>query len=323
MNTILLIEDDQDIFLLLKSYAKEEFKITHCPNLADARDYLKIKTPDLILLDIDFEKGNGIDFYRENKPDWDHRRIPVVMLTQDTKLDTKLQSFELGALDYISKPFEPLEVIARCNIILKRNKAQHMLVKNGLIVNLLTASVTVDAKNELVDLSHLEFKLLLFFIENEGIVFSREKLIERVWGGNISITPRTVDQHVSKLRKKISEADAEIVTSHGEGYMFISKKKKRPSVSIDQELKEIIPQYLENRKREIELIKKALGTNDFVTLESIGHRLAGSAKSYGFNKLTEIGLNIQEDARKKSNEGIHHSLQLLEEYLGNLSVIYT
>ena len=323
MKTILLIDDDADIHLLVKTYLKGHFNLMSCASLEEAKNEMRRKMPDLILLDIDFGKSNGLDFYRENQKEFDRLQLPVIMLTQDTSLSTKLASFDIGAVDYVMKPFEPLELLARINVVFKRNRAQHIVVRNGLNVDLLTATVKFESNNEIVDLSHLEFKLLLFFIEHEGIIFTREKLIERVWGGNISITPRTVDQHVSKLRKKISDANAEIVTSHGEGYVFQSKDlKKVNAVSIDKELKEIVPQYLDSRKKEINDIKTALSTDDFRRLEGIGHRLAGSAKSYGFNKLTEIGLNMQDDARSKSKDKIEYSLKLLEEYLDNLSVFY-
>lgn len=227
--SILMIEDDIEIYKLVKSFAKD-LDLHHVTTLAEATRWLGTNTPDLVLLDIELPDGNGVDFLMKNRHIFEKSQIGVIMLTSHGEIGTKLESFELGVLDYVQKPFIPMELIARIRANLKKARPERKdIVKKDIVVKIHSNQVFVgpESTREQVELSPLELKLLLLFMENEGRVYTRDQLMELVWGNDIEVTDRNVDQHVSKLRKKINSQYYHIKTVHGTGYSWV--KYDRPN----------------------------------------------------------------------------------------------
>jgi len=221
MDRVLQIDDDIDIFKLIENFAKSEFSLEHASSLAQAKSSLEKNIPAVVILDIELEDGNGIDFLLQNKSLFEKNNVSVLMLSKHDQLAKKLESFELGAVDFIKKPFEPMELIARVKASLKRNNSSaQSLVKKDLTLELYSgrAYITSENSRKQIDLSPTEFKLLLLMLKNENQIFSREQLIDSIWSDNINITDRTIDQHISKLRKKLTSRYYKINTKHGLGY---------------------------------------------------------------------------------------------------------
>lgn len=218
-----MIEDDVEIFTLIKGFAKD-LKITNVLTLAEAELWLAKNTPELVLLDVDLPDGNGVDFLMKKRSQFEESRIGVIMLTGDGEIGTKLETFELGVLDYVQKPFIPLELIARIRANLKKiNPKSKDIIKNDILIRVHSNQVFVGPKDAQlpVELSPLEYKLLLLLMENENRVYTREELMDLVWGNAIDVTDRNVDQHISKLRKKINSQHYHIKTVHGTGYSWV------------------------------------------------------------------------------------------------------
>jgi len=223
MDNVLLIDDDSEIFNLVKSYGRDSFELHQGASFKAASDYLATNTPDLIVLEIELGDGNGIDFFMKNRARLEEQDISVLILSRNTQLQKKLESFELGALDYIEKPFEPMEFMARIKGILKRKqKSASIFTKKDITVELQSNKVTIDleGKKTRLDLSPLEYKLLILMMKHEERVFSREQLMDLVWGPDLIMSDRTVDQHISKLRKKLTSNFYHIKTEHRLGYSF-------------------------------------------------------------------------------------------------------
>ena len=220
MSKVLLIDDDVEIYKLIKNYVDGSFELEHVLNLADAKKSVLQKAPDVILLDINLDDGDGLDFYQSNKKALEDAKVSIIMVSKNEELDKKLASFEMGAVDYICKPFEPREVLARIKNHLKRALTNHLVTRKDITLNhLINKAFIADAE---LDLSPLEFKMLTFFVHHEDQVFTRDQLIQHIWGGNVSVTDRTVDQHISKLRKKLTSEFYSIKTAHGMGYSFVA-----------------------------------------------------------------------------------------------------
>jgi DNA-binding response OmpR family regulator len=221
MQNVLLIDDDIDVFRLVQVCLKYSYNLLHASSLLEAEDLLKTHRPEVVILDINLGDGSGLDFLQSKINFFQDHSIQVIMLSERKELDSKLSSFDRGAIDYISKPFEPLELLARVQIALKKKNDRTLLQKGDIKVDLNTQMAFVD--EERLNLSPLELKLLVYFINNENEILNRDQLITDVWGKDITVTDRTVDQHVSKLRKKLTTNTHQINTEHGKGYLFSKK----------------------------------------------------------------------------------------------------
>lgn len=219
MSNILVIDDDDNIRELLELYLKNAgFEVSSCPDAKSGLEKLETGGADLALLDVMLPDIKGFDLCRTIKERFD---IPVIMITARDMLRDKIQGFNSGADDYIVKPFEPAEVIARINARLRKpeKKADKKLLSIG--------NVTVDLKAYLVkkggvtvDLKPKEIQLFHFLLLNKNIVFSRETLLMKVWNYDIAGDTRTVDVHIKTLRKKLVDPDSgwDIKTIWGVGY---------------------------------------------------------------------------------------------------------
>ena len=182
--------------------------------------------PDLILLDWMLPGGSGIQFIKQLKQDELTRQIPIVMLTARGEEEDKVRGLEVGADDYITKPFSPKELTARLKAVIRRavpTATEEVIEVQGLKLDPVSHRVTVN--EQALDLGPTEFRLLHFFMTHPERVYSREQLLNNVWGTNVYVEDRTVDVHIRRLRKAVSLAghDELIQTVRGSGYRFSTR----------------------------------------------------------------------------------------------------
>jgi len=230
MTTIFIIDDDKELTELLNEFLSEhKYKTLIFHNPLKAIDALNKKEPDLILLDIMMPEMDGFQVLRKIRETMD---LPIIMLTAKGAVSDKVVGLELGADDYLAKPFEPRELLARIQSILRRVYAQNELVDilsfDNMEINKLKEGVTLDGNA--VSLSTSEFEALLLFANNSNKVLDREFLVENLRGITWQTYDRSVDVLVSRLRNKLGEAPARtrfIKTIHGVGYKFIAIQKEK------------------------------------------------------------------------------------------------
>jgi len=230
MTTILIIDDDKELTELLNEFLSEhKYKTLIFHNPLEAIDALNKKEPDLVLLDIMMPEMDGFQVLRKIRETMD---LPVIMLTAKGEVSDKVVGLELGADDYLAKPFEPRELLARIQSILRRVYAQNELVDvlsfDNLEINKLKEEVMLDGNT--VSLSTSEFEALLLFANNSNKVLDREFLVENLRGITWQTYDRSVDVLVSRLRSKLGETPARtrfIKTIHGVGYKFIAIPKDK------------------------------------------------------------------------------------------------
>jgi DNA-binding response OmpR family regulator len=220
---IVLIEDDTDLFALLKyNLEKEGFNLTGSQTGRGALDLCRRTRPDLILLDIMLPDSDGLDICKGIRSDSELAQTPIIFLTARASETDRIVGLELGANDYIVKPFFIRELIARIKLQFRAQTAPSRLLKSGG-VELDRSSCQVKLFGENLALTATEFRLLEFLMSRPGVVFSREQLLNAVWGQDRAITDRTVDVYILRLRQKI-EQDASaprlIHSVRGFGYSF-------------------------------------------------------------------------------------------------------
>lgn len=225
--TILVVEDEAPIRDML-SFVLEQSGF----NVVEAEDYdvglAKIQEPypDLILLDWMLPGGSGVKFAKQLKQQDIAKDIPVIMLTARSEEEDKIRGLEAGADDYVTKPFSPKELVARIKAVMRRvtpTSKEEPIEFNGLILEPVSHRVT--SNQDTIEMGPTEFKLLHFFMSHPERVYSREQLLDNVWGTNVYVEDRTVDVHIRRLRKAISANghDSLIQTVRGSGYRFSVK----------------------------------------------------------------------------------------------------
>ena len=225
---VLVVEDEQDVAELIRyNLAKEGFDVVLVANGADALKRAREIKPEIILLDIMVPQLNGWEVCRRLKQDPETRAISVIMVTGRVEEGDKVLGFEMGADDYVTKPFSPRELVARIRAVIRRGKnaeaadRKHHLKAGDLEIDRHRFEVTM--KGLRVDLTPKEFELLAALVGTPGRVFGREELLDMVWGEDGFVEPRTVDVHVARLRAKFTAARAPmpgIETVRGVGYRF-------------------------------------------------------------------------------------------------------
>ena len=220
---ILVVEDDKHISKLVKyNLEKAGFDCAVTVTGEDALEALDRESIDLIILDIMLPKMDGFETCRHIKQDKKLSGIPIIMLTAKGEEVDKVVGFELGADDYVVKPFSPRELILRVKAILKRGKPQEeekdILSVDKITIDIPRHKVTVDKKE--IKLTQLEFKLLVTLIKRKGRVQSRDGLLEDVWDIASDVTTRTIDTHIKRLREKLGKTGKLIETVRGIGYRF-------------------------------------------------------------------------------------------------------
>jgi phosphate regulon transcriptional regulator PhoB len=227
MPAILIIEDEKDIVETLEyNLKKEGLKVWKALDGNDGLRQTEAKLPDLILLDLMLPGIDGLEVCRRLKRNPKTAAIPVIMLTAKGTETDKIVGLELGADDYITKPFSIKELIARVKTILRRYEKPAAAPKTVLKFKDLeidTDRHIVLAGGKEIDLTAKEFQLLHYLAENKGRVFSRERLLDAVWGIEVAIETRTVDVHMRRLREKLGKAGAHLQTLRGVGYKFVDQ----------------------------------------------------------------------------------------------------
>ena len=226
---ILIVEDERDIVELLRyNLRQEKFEVDVVRNGADALQRAIDNPPDLILLDLLLPEVDGLIVCRLLKNDPRTKKIPIVMLTAKTEESDRVKGLELGADDYITKPFSPREVVLRINAVLRRLKASSEVEEENQIQ---THGVTIDldrhqvlTEDDAIDLTATEFKLITMFARAPGRVFSRDILMDVIWGQEYYGIDRTIDTHVSRLRRKLGDLGTHIETVYGVGYRLKEEK---------------------------------------------------------------------------------------------------
>ena len=221
---ILLIEDEPDIRKTLEyNLSREGFDVACASSLSEGKNYINVDQFSLILLDLMLPDGSGLDLCRELKSDSEKKTTPIIILTaKDDEVD-KVVGFELGADDYVTKPFSVRELILRVKAVLKRGnqKSTNLEVQRqfgDLVIDIDSHEVFVD--NESISLTALEFKLLRQLVDRRGRVQSRDQLLSDVWGYSADVTTRTVDTHIKRLREKLGVMGKYVQTIRGVGYKF-------------------------------------------------------------------------------------------------------
>lgn len=224
---VLIVEDEAPIREMLCFVLEQKgFEPLEAEDFQQGLAALKEPFPDLILLDWMLPGGSGIQFIKQLKQDEVTRQIPVVMLTARGEEEDKVRGLDAGADDYITKPFSPKELTARLKAVIRRavpTSIEEIIEVQGLKLDPVSHRVT--ANEQLLEMGPTEFRLLHFFMTHPERVYSREQLLNNVWGTNVYVEDRTVDVHIRRLRKAVSDFghDALIQTVRGTGYRFSTR----------------------------------------------------------------------------------------------------
>jgi phosphate regulon transcriptional regulator PhoB len=230
--TILVIEDEPDIRKLVNyNLTQERYKVLEAEDGEQALKLLQRARPNLVILDLMLPGMSGLELCRLLRERQDTAQLPILMLTAKAGEADKVVGLEMGADDYLAKPFSPREMVARVRAILRRSESsagagdgQPSYEKGPLRIDFTTYEVF--ARGKAIKLTLKEFELLRFLTQNPNRVLSRDQLLDRVWGGETFVTPRTVDVHIRRLRKAIEKDDRHprwILTLRGVGYKFDEK----------------------------------------------------------------------------------------------------
>jgi DNA-binding response OmpR family regulator len=227
MKKILVVDDDSGILDVVEHLLEENYEVHKALDLNQARNVIDGKHIDLLILDEMLPDGRGSELCGSLKKAPEKYKFPIIMLTGNSDLTNKLTAFNLGADDYVVKPFEPLELFARVQARLrsaeagdsgtqnvKRGVLELDLVNQGMVLNL-------DSGLQKVPVTPIEFKILYLLAKDSGKIHSRGDILEYVWGKDHYVIERTVDQHISKLRKKLNPSDLTIKSLHKQGYVLV------------------------------------------------------------------------------------------------------
>jgi phosphate regulon transcriptional regulator PhoB len=222
---ILVVEDERDVSKLLKyNLEKEGFRVSVASDGTVALAEIRREEPDLLILDLMLPGMDGLEICRHVRRHDKYASLPILMLTARSDEADRVVGLELGADDYVTKPFSMREVVARVRALLRRHEPtpQKTTVHRG-VLHIDPSAHTVDVAGRKVELSALEFRLLHYMASHPGMVFSRDQLLDRVWGNDRAVTPRSVDVYVRRVREKIEPSPQEplfLQTVHGVGYRF-------------------------------------------------------------------------------------------------------
>lgn len=220
--SIALIEDEPDIIELLSIHlTKAGYTVKAFSNGADFLKHVEKQLPDLVILDLMLPDIDGLEICKMLRKKDATAGIPIIMLTAKSEEMDKVVGLELGADDYITKPFSPKELIARVKAVLRRHTAPQRETRKMEIGGILTLDASkyeVSVRNKKVELTATEFKILELLCSKKGWVFSREQILDHLWGAEKAVVDRTVDVHIRHLREKIGDAARFIKNIRGIGY---------------------------------------------------------------------------------------------------------
>ncbi|PIE44260.1 MAG: phosphate regulon transcriptional regulatory protein PhoB [Gammaproteobacteria bacterium] len=224
--TVLIVDDETSIReMIAVALEMADYRCLEAENALAAHSIIIDQKPDLILLDWMLPGATGIELARRLKQDENTAEIPIIMLTAKAEEDNKIQGLEVGADDYITKPFSPRELVARLKAVLRRTTppgVESVIEIDGLMLDPVCHRVT--ANDRPIAVGPTEYRLLQFFMTHQERVYTRSQLLNQVWGGNVYVEERTVDVHIRRLRKALGERyDHLIQTVRGAGYRFSTK----------------------------------------------------------------------------------------------------
>lgn len=216
---ILVVEDEPTLSAILCEYFEHAgFCAQSIDDGAVVIDYVREMSPDLIILDLMLPNRDGLDIYREIRT---FSQVPIIMATAKVEEIDRLIGLELGADDYICKPYSTREVVVRAKNILRRNKPTTAVFHDNLMINELSMTVTFHKKQ--LSLTPAEFRILAFLFKNNGKIYSRDQLMGHIYSDHRVVTDRAIDSHIKNLRRKLSEIDSSvdyIKSVYGVGYKF-------------------------------------------------------------------------------------------------------
>jgi len=224
---ILVVEDERPIREMIAfGLRRAGFEVREAADARSGRAEVANKLPDLLLVDWMLPDTSGLEFTRALKRDRETREVPIIMLTARAEEGDKVAGLEGGADDYITKPFSPRELLARINAVLRRTtpvEGTERIDIEGLVLD--QSSQRVSSGERTVALGPTEYRMLAFFMTHPERVYTREQLLDRVWGGNVYVEERTIDVHIRRLRKALEEFgfDRLIQTVRGSGYRFSAR----------------------------------------------------------------------------------------------------
>ncbi len=228
---ILIVEDEPDIRKLVHyNLTQERFEVLEAEDGEKALKIVQRERPQLIILDLMLPGLSGLELCRSLRERTETAHLPILMLTAKAGEADRVVGLEMGADDYLTKPFSPRELVARVKAILRRTETQgaapgaEVYEKGALKIDFSTYEVSIKGKP--VKLTLREFELLRFLVQNPSRVLTRDQLLDRVWGGEVFVDPRTVDVHIRRLRKAIEKNDRKpewVLTVRGVGYKFDEK----------------------------------------------------------------------------------------------------
>jgi two-component system phosphate regulon response regulator PhoB len=224
---ILVVEDERPIREMIAfGLRRAGFEVREAADARSGRAEVANKLPDLLLVDWMLPDTSGLEFTRALKRDRETRELPIIMLTARAEEGDKIAGLEGGADDYITKPFSPRELLARINAVLRRAmpaEGAERIEVEGLVLD--QGSQRVSSGERTVALGPTEYRMLAFFMTHPERVYTREQLLDRVWGGNVYVEERTIDVHIRRLRKALEEFghDRLVQTVRGSGYRFSAR----------------------------------------------------------------------------------------------------
>jgi two-component system, OmpR family, phosphate regulon response regulator PhoB len=228
---ILVVEDERDIAALISYHlTREGYRVRTAEGGDEALEAVTAERPDIVLLDLMLPGFSGYDVLAEMRRKPQLADVPIIVLTARREEADKIKGFELGADDYLTKPFSPRELVLRVAAVLRRAQAPpvagagRILRGGGIVVDLNAMSVMVD--DAPIELTRTEYRLLVSLLERRGRVQSRKQLLEAAWGVHAQIETRTVDMHVQRLRGKLGAAGENIETARGFGYKFRGREEE-------------------------------------------------------------------------------------------------
>lgn len=219
---ILIVDDEELIRNVIKEYLKQEnFTFDEADNGQSAIDLVKNNKYDCILMDIMMPKLDGFSAIKQIK---EISEAKIIVLSARSEEFDKLSGFDLGIDDYVTKPFSPKELIARIKAVTKRDKKINNIITVGKIeMNEISRTVIINKRE--VDLTHTQYDMLNLFLKNQNMVFTREMIIDKIWGYDYEAEDRTIDAHIKLLRMKLGKYKNSIKTVRGVGYKFVYEER--------------------------------------------------------------------------------------------------
>ncbi len=228
LENVLFVEDATDMHLIVKNALEEICSVQSVGSLTEAKNELTKNQYALLLLDITLPDGNGFEFCQKLREQEEFNELPILFLTGQSDLESRIRGFQVGADDYLMKPFDLRELMVRVQSKLRRvqnQKDPKIISRSGITIDLTLQKVTEvgnTGQSQEILLTPIEFKLLVIFLQNENIVLLRENLIRFIWGEEVHVSHNTLDTHIYSLRKKMGNLGRNIRTVVKQGYCFSS-----------------------------------------------------------------------------------------------------